>query len=99
MRAVSVPPPILTEPKPNKLAEFYPNWPNFTQIGALKTSHGSNFGQMGQNSAKTGGGKLRAFDRFETNFFYKDWMVYFIANHLIVCFFTTDLLTAFFHED
>jgi hypothetical protein len=43
MRAVVFPPLILAEPT-SKLAAFFPNWPIFTQIGAQKTNHGSNFG-------------------------------------------------------
>jgi hypothetical protein len=54
-RAVEFPSPILAEPTPN-LAEIFPNWPNFVQIGARKTNHGSNFGQIGRNSASIGGG-------------------------------------------
>jgi hypothetical protein len=34
------------------LAKFFQNWPNFTQIGAEKTNHGSNFIQLGQYSTK-----------------------------------------------
>jgi hypothetical protein len=43
------------EPTP-KLAEVFPNWPNLAQISAQKTNHGLNFGQIGRNSARIGGG-------------------------------------------
>jgi hypothetical protein len=55
MRAVEFPPPILAEPTP-KLPEIFPNWPHLAQIGAQKTNHGSNFGQIRINSARIGGG-------------------------------------------
>jgi hypothetical protein len=35
-----------------QVGHFFPNWPNFTQIGAEKTNHGSNFGQLGRYSTK-----------------------------------------------
>jgi hypothetical protein len=38
-----------------KVAEIFPNWPNFTRIGAQKISHGSNFGQLERYSTKIGG--------------------------------------------
>jgi hypothetical protein len=49
-----------------KVAEIFPNWPNFAQIGAQKTNYGPNFGQLGQYSTKIRKSekKLRAFDRF-----------------------------------
>jgi hypothetical protein len=44
---------------------MFPNWPNFDQIGAQKTSHGSNFHQMGKiRPILVAGIELRAFDRF-----------------------------------
>jgi hypothetical protein len=49
----------------SKLAEIFPNWPNLTRIGAEKTNHGSNFGQLGRYSTKIVAEiQLRAFDRF-----------------------------------
>jgi hypothetical protein len=56
MHAVEIPPPILAEPT-SKLAEIFPNWLNLAQIGAQKTNYGSNFGQIGRNSVRIGGGK------------------------------------------
>jgi hypothetical protein len=50
MRAVEFPPLILAEPTP-KLAEIFPNWPNFAQIGAQKSESVAEI-------------KLRAFDHF-----------------------------------
>jgi hypothetical protein len=38
-----------------KVAEIIPNLLNFAQLGAQKTNHGSNFGQLGRYSTKIGG--------------------------------------------
>jgi hypothetical protein len=43
-----------------KLVEIFPNWLNFAQIGAQKTNHESNFGQLGRYSTKIGGGNETA---------------------------------------
>jgi hypothetical protein len=45
------------------LAEIFTNWPNFIQIGAEKTNHGSNFDQLGRYSTKIGGGNSTARGR------------------------------------
>jgi hypothetical protein len=41
-------------------AKKFPNWQNFAQIGAQKTNHGLNFGQLGRYPTKIGGGNQTA---------------------------------------
>jgi hypothetical protein len=43
-----------------KVAEIFPNCSNFTQIGAQKTNHGLNFGQLERYSTKIVGGNKAA---------------------------------------
>jgi hypothetical protein len=58
------------------LAEIFPNWPNFTQIGAEKTNQESNFGQLERYSTKIVAEiQLRAFNCFLTNFGQKNYCV------------------------
>jgi hypothetical protein len=47
------------------LAESFPNWPNFAQIGAQKFNHGSILAKLDDIRPKSVAGmKLRAFIRF-----------------------------------